>query len=129
MDYLTLKTIHQLTVVLSLGGFFARGLASLMGARWVRGAAARSLPHVVDTALLLSALAMTWMLRLNPLDAPWLLAKIIGLLVYIGLGMVALRPGFAVGVRASAWLAALVSFAYIVSVAITKNALGLLIWL
>jgi uncharacterized membrane protein SirB2 len=54
------------------------------------------------------------------------LAKIIGLLVYIGLGLVALRPGRPTAVRAVAWVAALATFGYIVSVAITKNPLGVL---
>jgi hypothetical protein len=40
--------------------------------------------------------------------------------------MVALKPGRSVRVRASAWIAALVVFGWIVSVAISKNALGFL---
>lgn len=129
MDYLTLKTIHYSAVALSISGFLVRGLASLSGASWVRGRAARSLPHVVDTVLLLSAFGLAWMLSVNPLSIPWLLAKIIGLLVYIGLGMVALRPAFPKPLRAAAWLAALVTVGYIVSVAITKNPAGFLAWL
>ena len=74
--------------------------------------------------LLLSALALAWTLRISPGSAPWLMAKIVGLVVYIGLGMVALRPRIAMPVRASAWLAALATFAYIVSVALTKNPAG-----
>jgi len=128
MDYLTLKTIHHSAVALSFSGFFARGLASLMGAHWVRGRAARSVPHVVDTVLLASAIALAWMAGINPVHTPWLMAKIIGLLVYIGLGLVALRPAFPTRIRAMAWLAALVTFVYIVSVAISKNVLGLLAW-
>ncbi len=129
MDYLTLKTIHLSAVALSISGFFARGMGALLGARWVRGRAARSLPHVVDTVLLASAIALAWMAAINPLHAPWLMAKIIGLLVYIGLGLVALRPTFQARTRAVAWLAALVTFGYIVSVAITKNVAGFLAWL
>jgi uncharacterized membrane protein SirB2 len=128
MDYLVVKSIHHAAVALSFAGFFARGLASLRGARWVRGRAARSLPHVVDTVLLASAVTLAWTAAINPLHAPWLMAKIIGLLVYIGLGMVALRPAFAPALRLAAWLAALVTFAYIVSVAISKNVLGPLAW-
>jgi uncharacterized membrane protein SirB2 len=124
MDYATVKTIHQAAVALSLAGFFARGLASLAGAAWVRGRAARTLPHIVDSVLLISALALAWMLRLNPISAPWLMAKIVGLVVYIGLGMVALRPSRPPAVRAVAWLAALATFAYIVSVAMTKRPAG-----
>ena len=124
MDYFTVKTLHQTTVLLSLAGFFARGLGGLAGAAWVHGRAAKSVPHVVDTVLLLSALTLAWMLRLNPLATPWLAAKIVALLLYIGLGMVALNPRRALKLRAAAWLAALASFGYIVSVALTKNPLG-----
>jgi uncharacterized membrane protein SirB2 len=126
MDYLTVKIVHQSAVVLSFSGFFARGIGSLAGAAWVRSRAARSLPHVVDSVLLLSALTLAWMLRANPVATPWLLAKVIGLVAYIVLGMIALRPTRPVPVRALAWVAALAAFAYIVSVAITKNPAGLL---
>jgi len=90
----------------------------------VRGRLAKTLPHVIDSVLLLSALTLAWMLRLTPSAAPWLLAKIIGLLLYIGLGVVALRPGGPLAVRATAWAAALLTFGWIVSVAVTKNPLG-----
>lgn len=129
MDYFTVKTLHQTAVALSLAGFFARGLGGLAGAAWVRGRAAKSVPHVVDTVLLLSALALAWMLQLNPLTTPWLAAKIVALLAYIGLGLVALNPRRALKLRAAAWVAALASFGYIVSVALTKSAWGPLGWL
>ena len=126
MDYATVKLVHQVAVALSLTGFFVRGAASLGGARWVVGRSARTLPHIVDSVLLLSALALAWLLRLTPADAPWLTAKISGLLAYIGLGVVALRPGQPRAVRALAWLAALATAGWIVSVALTKNSLGFL---
>ena len=124
MDYLVVKTVHQTAVALSFLGFFARGLGSFAGAGWVRRRAARTLPHIVDTVLLASAIALAWALRLMPTAAPWLMAKIIGLLVYIGLGVVALQPRRPAGVRRLAWLAALLTFGWIVSVAITKDPLG-----
>ncbi len=127
MDYGLLKTVHQTAVALSVSGFFARGLASLLGAAWVRGRLARTLPHIVDSVLLVSALLLAWTLRLTPGSAPWLVAKVVGLLVYIGLGMVALRPGSGPALRAVAWVAALATFGWIVSVAITKNPLGFLL--
>jgi uncharacterized membrane protein SirB2 len=124
MDYLTLKIVHQSAVALSFAGFFARGMGSLAGAPWVAGRVAKSLPHLVDSVLLLSALALAWMLRIDPVAAPWLLAKIVGLVAYIALGMIALKPTRPVAVRAAAWVAALATFAYIVSVAITKSPAG-----
>jgi uncharacterized membrane protein SirB2 len=129
MDYALLKLAHQTTAALSLAGFFARGLGTFAGAAWARGRVARSLPHAVDTVLLLSALAMAWMLRLSPVATPWLAAKIGGLLLYIALGMLALRPGRPLAVRAGAWVAALLSFGWIVSVALSKHPLGALRWL
>ncbi|MGE5863770.1 MAG: SirB2 family protein [Rhizobacter sp.] len=124
MDYFTLKLIHQTAVALSFCGFVARGAGSLAGAAWVRGRAARSLPHLVDSVLLLSALTLAFILRLDPVNAPWLLAKLTALMVYIGLGIVALRPSFPLRTRAIAWVAALLTFGYMVSAAITKSPLG-----
>ena len=126
MDYSTVKTIHQSAVALSFAGFFARGLGALGGAAWVRARPAKTLPPLVDSVLLLSALWLAWTLRWNPAGAPWLLAKIVGLVAYIGLGMVALKDGRPLALRATAWLAALLVFGYIVSVALTKSPLGLL---
>jgi uncharacterized membrane protein SirB2 len=124
VDYFTVKLVHQSAVALSVAGFFVRGAASLAGARWVASRMAKTLPHVVDSVLLLSALTLAWMLRLTPMNSPWLLAKIVGLFVYVGLGVVALRPGRPVAVRATAWVAALSVAGWIVSVAITKNVFG-----
>jgi uncharacterized membrane protein SirB2 len=126
LDYATIKLVHQSAVAVSVTGFFVRGVASFAGAGWVRSRAAKSLPHVVDTVLLLSALTLAWMLRLTPGAAPWLLAKIVGLVVYVGFGVVALRPGGSLAVRVTAWVAALATVGWIVSVAMTKNPRGFL---
>ncbi len=129
MDYAALKLVHQSAVALSISGFVARGVAAFVGASWQRGRAARTLPHVVDTLLLASALGLAWSVRLNPIEVPWLMAKIVGLLLYIGLGMVALRPGLPRGVRAAAFIAAVLCFGQIVAIAISKSPAGLLAWI
>ncbi len=124
IDYPTIKLLHQSAVALSGLGFFVRGIASLRGAQWTQRRIAKTLPHVVDTVLLLSAVALAAMMRINPLHVPWLLAKILGLLLYIGLGMVALRPRFGRNTRATAWVLALLVLAWIVSVAVLKDPHG-----
>ena len=123
--YPLLKHLHVTFVALSFFLFLVRGVwmireSPMLARRWVRIA-----PHVVDTVLLASAVALAFLLRLNPLDAPWLAAKIAGLVIYIGLGTVALRRGRTRGVRIAAWVAALAVFAYIVSAAVTRQALPL----
>jgi uncharacterized membrane protein SirB2 len=125
MDYLFVKQVHVACAALSWLGFFARGIgmmreAAVMRARWVR-----VVPHVVDTALLASAVALAAMLRQVPFVHGWITAKVIALLAYIGLGMIALHWGRSKRIRVAAWIAALAVFAYIVAVARTRNALVL----
>ena len=86
--------------------------------RWVR-----IVPHVIDTVLLLSAVGLVVHIRQYPFGSAWLTAKVVALLFYIGLGMVALRFGRTLAIRTSAWVLALVVFAYIVSVAVTRSPL------
>lgn len=126
MDYTTIKLIHQSAVTLSFAGFLARGVGMLRDASWIRHRIAKTLPHLVDTVLIVSAIALAWMLRLTPTKAPWIAAKIGGLVLYIALGLVALRFGRTKTVRAGAWIAAMLTFAWIVSVAITKDPRGFL---
>ena len=125
-DYATVKLVHQSAVVLSVSGFVVRGAASFTAATWVNGRAAKTLPHVVDTVLLLSALTLAWMLRLTPANAPWLTAKVLGLIAYVVLGVIALRPGRPLRVRVLAWVLALGTVGWIVSVAVTKSPMGFL---
>ena len=54
------------------------------------------------------------------------MAKIIGLVVYVALGVLALRPGRPPAQRALYGLAALTVVGWIVSVALSKNAWGFL---
>ena len=120
----TVKTIHVAFVALSFAGFFIRGIwmlrdSTLLRQRWVR-----ITPQVVDTVLLVSAIVLAVQLRYSPMEQPWLMAKIIALVIYIAVGLVALRFGSSKRVRLSAWLLGLFIFMYIVSVAMSKSALG-----
>ena len=90
----------------------------LLHRRWVKVA-----PHVVDTALLASAIAMAVMIRQYPFVAGWLTAKLLALVCYIGLGMIALKRGKTRRVRVIAWIGAQAVFFYIVAVAVTRNPL------
>ncbi len=79
-------------------------------------------PHVIDTVLLASAMALTATTSQYPFVQPWLTAKVLALLLYIVLGSVAIRHGRTRSVRIVAWLLALVVFGYIVAVARTRVA-------
>lgn len=122
-DYFLLKHTHVTCVALSWLGFFVRGIWMMRGSPLLNARATRILPHVVDTILLASAIALAVLLRLNPLEQPWLAAKITGLIVYIVLGLFALRRGRTRAARIGFWIAAQGVFFYIVAVALTKNPL------
>ena len=76
-----------------------------------------------------SAIAMLAAWGIWPWEQPWLTAKITALLLYIGLGMVALRFGRSRRVRICAWLAALATAGYIVAVAFSRDPMGYLVLL
>lgn len=124
-DYVLLKSTHVACVALSYAGFVVRGVWMMQGSpllarRWVRIA-----PHVVDTLLLVSAIGLAVLLRLNPMAQPWLAAKIVALVLYIVLGTIALKRGPTRAIRIGAWIAAQLVFLYIVAVALTRSALPL----
>ncbi len=121
-----LKALHTGCAFLSISGFALRGYWLFTGNRCLGLRLARVLPHIVDTVLLGCAIGMLVIWQENPLSQAWLTAKIIALLAYIGLGMVAFRFGRTRRVQGFAYGAALLTAAYIVSVAYTKSPLGLL---
>ncbi len=124
--YEALKWLHVASVAASGAGFLARGALMLADSPLLRMRVVRVVPHVVDTVLLASAIALAVLARLSPLQHTWLATKIIALLLYIFLGTVALKRGRTRRGRATAFAAAVAVFAYIVSVALQRDALWLL---
>lgn len=121
MDYALLKMIHVSSVIVSYTLFFLRGIWLLQDSKNLRQRWVKILPHVVDTILLTSAVALAMTIQQNPLEHSWLTAKVIGLLLYIAFGMMAMRLGKTRQTKIIAWIAAQCVFIYIVLVALTKN--------
>jgi len=118
----TIKLIHVVTALLSGAGFLVRGLLMLRDSPMLATRFLRVAPHVNDTVLLAAAIVLTINIQQYPFVHGWLTAKVIALVVYIVLGMIALRRGRTRGTRVIAFFAALLVFAYIVSVALTRSA-------
>jgi uncharacterized membrane protein SirB2 len=116
-----LKLIHVSAVVISGIFFFTRGIWMLLDSRQLQARWVKILPHVIDTILLASALALAWQIQQYPFVHGWLTVKVVGLLIYIVLGSIALKRGKTKTVRVIAWLASLLVFGYIVWVAVTHN--------
>jgi uncharacterized membrane protein SirB2 len=131
LDYSTLKALHAGSALVSVTLFIIRGGWMIAKPERLRQRWVKVVPHVVDTVLLVSALAMVW--GLGGLEAlrtqSWLGAKLVALFAYIALGSVALKRGRTRRIRVAAFCAAIAVFGYIVSVAITKSPSGFVDWL
>lgn len=118
-----IKSIHLLTVVVSIALFFMRGVwifrdSAVLQQRWVK-----ILPHANDTVLLISAITLAITIQQYPFVHGWVTTKVILLVIYILLGMVAFKWGRAKPIRVVAWLSAMGVYGYIILVALTKNPL------
>ena len=107
--------------MISISGFILRGIWIIKNSprlqqRWVR-----IVPHVNDTILLIAGVMLAISIQQYPFVHGWLTAKILALLTYIGLGMVAIRHGHSKQLRIVIWFAAILVFAYIVGVARTRQ--------
>lgn len=124
--YFAFKHAHMMFAMFSGVFFLIRGVWMLqdsarLSQRWVK-----IVPHINDTLLLACAIVLMVHIQQYPFVTGWLTAKVIALLAYIGLGMVALKPGRPKRVRVGAFALALLCFGYMVSVAINHHALGFL---
>jgi uncharacterized membrane protein SirB2 len=111
-------------VILSGSLFLVRGLLMLAGSRAANHAALRYLSYAIDTTLLTAALMLVTILHQYPFVQAWLTAKVLLLVVYIVLGVFALRRGRTRAVRMLCFVAALAVFLFIVSIARWHDARG-----
>ena len=123
MSYATIKLIHVSSVIVSYLLFSLRSMWMLQGSAAKRQRWVKVMPHVVDTVLLISAITLAIRIDQDPIHNSWLSAKVVGLLLYIVLGMTALKYGKTRKTRILALIAAQAVFLYIVLVALTKNPL------
>lgn len=123
MNYPLLKMVHVTCVAASYTLFLLRGIWMIRGSALLQQRWVRIVPHLVDTVLLGSAVALAIAIGQYPLTDDWLSAKVAGLLLYIVLGSIALKRGRTRRVRVASWVAAQAVFFYIVAVAMTRRPL------
>lgn len=109
----------MLFILLTVGSFITRIILAEFKPAWLQPKIAKIAPHVIDTILLLSGVALVFQGNWMAGEYGWILTKVIMLLAYIGFGVMAMRSR---GVkRWGAFVLALACFGYILSVAITKH--------
>ena len=119
-----IKLVHVACVVLSGGLFTLRGMLMLGGSALANHATLKRASYAIDTTLLTAAILLVISTHQYPFVQGWLTVKVLLLPVYIVLGVFALRRGRTRTSRAAYLLAALATYAFIVSVAVTQSPLG-----
>ncbi|MDU7480544.1 MAG: SirB2 family protein [Hafnia alvei] len=121
--YIGIKHLHLLTVAISVVLFILRFFwkcrnSAMIERRWVKIA-----PHLNDTLLFVTGIALVFITRFYPFtpQGTWLTEKLVGVIIYVVLGYVALgkRPR-SQKVRCFAFVAALVCLYLIIKLAMTK---------
>ncbi|KGK42136.1 Invasion gene expression up-regulator SirB [Nitrincola sp. A-D6] len=110
--YPLLKHLHITAAYASLAFFVLRAIWSIRGNSLLQTSWVKITPHLLDTLLLTLGVTMAALLSLWPLPG-WLSAKLVGLIIYILLGTVAIKRGSTPRIRLIAAFLAVLIFIYI----------------
>jgi len=116
-----MKHLHLLFVLLTISSFVARIFLAEFKPEILQAKALKILPHIIDTVLLLSGLALVFQGDWLDGEMGWIISKVVLLVAYVGLGVVAMRSS---GIKR--WIAfagAVAAFATIAMIAVTKHGL------
>lgn len=121
--YMMAKHLHLTAVVLSILLFIIRFIwvqidPTALQRKWVK-----IVPHIIDTVLLASAVWLCVILSQYPFVQTWLTFKVLGVIAYIILGLIALKKAKSSTVRWLSFLTALGVLAATAQVAVTKQPL------
>lgn len=116
-SYLLIKNLHIITVALSLSGFLLRAWWRFNAPEKLTLKSVRIIPHINDTVLLLSAVALMVLSGQYPSIQNWLGGKILFLLLYIVAGAMTLKTRFSHKTSLIALFSALTSFSMILLLA------------
>ncbi|MGP9800410.1 SirB2 family protein [Rheinheimera sp. NSM] len=118
--YMAYKHFHLLMVVLSVSFLLVRYAMSLKPAAILQRKFFKIAPHVIDTLLLVSAVLLMMTLQQYPFVHAWLTEKLLAVLAYIALGVMAFK-GRTAAIRWICFLGALGWLGLVLRVAITKQ--------
>lgn len=114
-----MKELHILFIISSLASFIGRVILSEFKPELLQAKIYKILPHILDTLLLVSGIALVFQESWLSGEYGWIISKLVILLTYIIFGVLCMRAH-----GPKRWLffvAALASFAYIFIIAITKH--------
>lgn len=123
--YIEIRQVHIAAAFASGALFFLRGLALFGGHSLALSATVRYLSMAIDTTLLTAALMLMTIVHQYPFADAWLTMKVLLVVLYIALGFVAFWKATTRRAQLGAWIAALATFGFIVSIAHSHSPLGI----
>ncbi len=121
--YMLVKHIHLSAVALSVILFVVRFVWAQFNPAFLQRKWVKIAPHIIDTVLLLSAIVLCIMLSQYPFVNDWLTFKVLGVILYIAFGLLALKWGRNFAMRWVGFIGALTWIALTAQVAVTKQPL------
>lgn len=121
--YVWIKHLHVLTAAISITLFVLRFYwkwrgAAIMQRRWIK-----IVPHLNDTILFVTGIILIYLTQFYPftIQGVWMTEKLIAVIIYIGLGHVALgKRAPNQMVRSTAFMAAILCLYFIITLAVNK---------
>ncbi|MDC8830567.1 SirB2 family protein [Alteromonas gilva] len=119
--YMMAKHLHLTAVALSILLFLIRFLYGQVNPQFLQRKWVKIVPHVIDTFLLASAAWLCVILAQYPLVNAWLTVKVLGVIGYILMGLLALKWAQTKTMRWIGFTGALLCLAVTAKVAVTKD--------
>lgn len=116
-----IKFFHLSFVLISVISFVGRVILSETRPEILKQKPFKVAPHIIDSLLLLSGITLVFQGAWLASEYGWIIAKMVALVGYIGLGVMTMRNRGTT--RWIAFAGSMACFVYIGIVAVTKNAL------
>lgn len=116
--YLAVKHLHLTLIAIAFSFFLLRSFWLFTRSPLLQKKLLKILPHPINLLMILSGFALAYVAG-HPLSSPWIVAKLIALVLFVAFGLLTFKQP----TRSRQFLffsAALLTFVYIVSVAVTK---------
>lgn len=115
-----IKILHLTFVLLSISSFIGRVYLAekrpeMLEQKWIKIG-----PHIINSLLLITGFTLVFQGSWLSAEYSWIIAKLIALLGYVGLGIIAIKSQG--DLRWKAFAGAVACFVYIVIVAVSKHA-------
>jgi uncharacterized membrane protein SirB2 len=91
MDYLAIKHSHMAIAMLSVILFYVRSFSRMGSGKLAKNKLVFIGSHSIDTLLLVSALVLIGVAKINPFEQVWLLEKIVLVIIYIAVGIISAK--------------------------------------